>query len=72
MWVLVIQHIRVLQIDLMHLVVLMLRFRNASHEGHMEAVFCIFGYVKRYLWSWPVFDPAYRDWTTVNWYDGAD
>ena len=50
----------------------MSRFRNAPREGHMEAVLRIFGYVKGHLRSRLVFDPAYRDWTTVDWYDGAD
>jgi len=60
------------RIDLMHSVALMSRFRNAPREGHMEAVLRIFGYVKGHLRSRLVFDPAYRDWTTVDWYDGAD
>jgi hypothetical protein len=33
----------------------------------MEAVLHIFGYVKGHLWSKLVLDPAYRNWTGVDW-----
>jgi len=60
------------RIDLTQAVSLMARFRNAPREGHMEAVLRIFGYIKGHLNSKVVFDPAYRNWTHINWHDDAE
>jgi hypothetical protein len=59
------------QIDITQAVSLMSRFRNAPREGHMEAVLRMFGYLKGHMRSKLVFDPCYRDWHAIDWYDGA-
>ena len=56
------------RIDLAQSVALLSRFRQAPREGHMAAVLRVFGYVKGHLRSKLVLDPAYRDWTNVEWY----
>jgi len=60
------------RIDLTQLVLLMARFQNAPHEGHMAAVLCIFGYVKGHLKAKIVFDLLYCDWMAINWQDNVD
>jgi hypothetical protein len=60
------------RIDLTQSVALMSRFRSFPREGHMEAVLRIFGYIKMHWHSWLVFDQQYRDWSAVDWVEGAD
>ena len=55
------------RVDLAHSVALMSRFRCAPREGHLDMLLRMFGYVKGHLRSKLVFDPAYRDWTQVDW-----
>jgi hypothetical protein len=56
------------RIDLAHSVALLSRFRCAPREGHMDTVLRVFGYVKGHLQSKLVLDPAYCDWTHINWH----
>jgi hypothetical protein len=35
-------------------------------EGHMEAVFHLYGYLKKWHNSWVVLDPTYPDMTCPN------
>lgn len=35
------------------------------NQGHLEAIYCIYGYLKAHSWSTMVFDDTY-----VNWFDG--
>jgi len=60
------------RINLTQSVSLTARFQNAPHEGHMAAVLCIFGYVKRHLKAKVVFDPLYCDWTSFDWQEDTD
>ncbi len=60
------------QIDLTQAVLLMARFHNAPCKGHMEAVLCIFSYIKGHLNSKVVFDLAYHNWMHINWHDDAE
>jgi hypothetical protein len=56
------------RVDLAHSVALLSRFRCAPREGHMDTMLRIFGYVKGHLRSKLVLDPAYRDWTRIDWH----
>jgi hypothetical protein len=57
------------RVDLTQSVALMSRFRNAPRDGHLQQVLRIFGYIKGHLRSKLVLDPAYRDWTNIDWVD---
>jgi hypothetical protein len=64
--------IELARVDLTQSVALMSRYRSAPREGHMDAVLRIFGYIKSHDRSKLVLDWQYKDWSNVNWSEGAD
>jgi len=55
----------------MQVVSLMVRFCNAPHEGHMEAVLHIFSYIKGHLNSKVVLNQACCN-MHMKWHDDAE
>jgi len=55
-------------------VALLSSYLTAPHKGHLEAVYCIYGYLKSHAHSTMDFDDAYIDWndsvfTVFDWTD---
>ncbi len=62
------------RLDIYINVALLSSYLTAPRKGHLEAVYCIFGYLKAHMRSTMVFDDAYVQWNENDFpfYDWLD